>query len=65
MGVALCRNADPRHAKSGTELLFRRGWELENEKPPRFTWQTGAVSLLSMITHDGTQVWRNPRLTAA
>jgi FkbM family methyltransferase len=42
------------------DLMFRRGWVLENEKPPRVRWVPGAPSLLSMTTHDGTQVWRNP-----
>ncbi len=46
------------------ELLFQRGWTLENEKPPRFTWRDGAPSLISMGTADGAQVWRNPRLAA-
>lgn len=44
-------------------LMFRRSWILENEKPPRFTWINGAPTLLAMTTHDGTQVWRNPRLS--
>lgn len=46
------------------DQMFRRGWCLENEKPPRFTWRQGAPSLVAMTTHDGTQVWRNPALTA-
>jgi FkbM family methyltransferase len=46
------------------DLMFRRGWLLENEKPPRFSWTAGAPSLISMTTHDGTQVWRNPRFMA-
>lgn len=44
------------------ELLFRRGWFLENEKPPRFTWRADATSLTGMTNHDGAQVWRNPHL---
>jgi FkbM family methyltransferase len=44
-------------------LMFQRGWVLENEKPPRFAWTNGASTLLAMTTHDGTQVWRNPRLS--
>jgi hypothetical protein len=42
------------------DLMFRKGWFLENEKPPRFRWVPGATSLLGMTTNDGTQVWRNP-----
>ena len=45
------------------DMMFRKGWVLENEKPPRLNWVQGAVSLLSMTTHDGVQVWRNPILT--
>lgn len=45
-------------------LMFQRGWALENEKPPRFVWTNGAATLIAMTTHDGTQVWRNPRLSA-
>ena len=41
------------------DLLFRRGWRLENEKPPQFDWQDGMPSLMSMTTLDGAQVWRN------
>jgi FkbM family methyltransferase len=44
------------------DLFFRHGWTLENEKPPRFAWQQGAKSLMTMTSHDGTQVWRNPTL---
>ena len=43
-------------------MLFRHGWSLENEKPPRFRWRDGAPSLVSMGEVDGAQVWRNPRL---
>lgn len=43
------------------DLMFRRGWSLENEKPPRFGWRDGMPSLMSMTTLDGAQVWRNPR----
>jgi FkbM family methyltransferase len=45
------------------DLFFRHGWVLENEKPPRFQWRTGAKSLVAMTSHDGTQVWRNPALS--
>jgi hypothetical protein len=51
---------DPKLHGDLLDLMFRRGWELQNEKPPRFAWVSGAPSLLSMSTMDGTQVWRNP-----
>lgn len=38
------------------------GWRLEAEKPTRFIPQDDVASLERMTTHDGTQVWRNPRL---
>lgn len=38
------------------------GWRLEAEKPTRFIPQDDVASLERMATHDGTQVWRNPRL---
>lgn len=38
------------------------GWQLEAEKPTRFIPQADVASLERMATHDGTQVWRNPRL---
>jgi hypothetical protein len=43
-------------------LMFECKWALENEKPPRFAWTGGAPTLAAMTTHDGTQVWRNPKL---
>jgi hypothetical protein len=46
------------------ELMFDRRWVLENEKPPRFVWASGVPSLMAMTTHDGTQVWRNPKIDA-
>jgi FkbM family methyltransferase len=42
--------------------MHLRGWELENEKPPRLNWRSGAPTLQSMVSVDGTQGWRNPRL---
>jgi hypothetical protein len=42
------------------DLMFRRGWGLENEKPPRITSNSQACSLISMTLHDGIQVWHNP-----
>ena len=44
------------------DLLLRAGWDLEHEKPVRFSFRRGEPSLERMTTHDGTQVWRNPRL---
>ena len=44
------------------EMLSRSHWELENEKPARFEFRKGAQSWESLTHHDGTQVWRNPRL---
>lgn len=43
-------------------ILRDAGWRLEAEKPTRFLPQDGVASLERMTTHDGTQVWRNPRL---
>jgi FkbM family methyltransferase len=42
-------------------ILVGSAWVLENEKPARFNFVTDAPSHESMTTHDGTQVWRNPR----
>ncbi len=55
---------DPKLHGQVMEQMHRHGWELENEKPPRLQWQSGAVSLQSMVAVDGTQVWRNPGLRA-
>jgi FkbM family methyltransferase len=46
------------------DMMFQKGWILENEKPPRIKWSHGAPSLINMTTHDGIQVWRNPALTS-
>jgi FkbM family methyltransferase len=43
------------------DTMWRAGWMLENEKPTRFVFNRNASSLERMDTHDGTQVWRNPR----
>jgi len=43
------------------EVMWRGGWILEHEKPTRFQFNTDVSSLERMGTHDGTQVWRNPR----
>lgn len=45
------------------ELLFQNGWVLENEKPSQLKFNPSAPTLEAMHWHDGTQVWRNPRLT--
>jgi FkbM family methyltransferase len=44
------------------DLMSSAGWFLEHEKPARFTFAPNA-KLEAMTTVDGTQVWRNPRLT--
>jgi FkbM family methyltransferase len=54
---------DPKLHGDLLDLVFRNGWSLENEKPPRFNWADGAHNLMAMTIHDGTQVWRNPALT--
>ncbi len=41
--------------------MHEAGWILENEKPARMIF-THDAELQGMTTHDGTQVWRNPRL---
>jgi len=43
------------------DTMWHVGWMLENEKPSRFVFDAGTPSLERMTTHDGTQVWRNPR----
>jgi Domain of unknown function (DUF4214) len=43
------------------DVMWRGGWILEHEKPTRFQFNTEVSSLERMGTHDGTQVWRNPR----
>jgi FkbM family methyltransferase len=47
------------------ELLWRAGWLLEHEKPSKFVFTLNPGTLEGMTTLDGTQVWRNPRLTHA
>jgi FkbM family methyltransferase len=42
------------------ETFYRRKWILENEKPARFTYHSGAATIEAMTVTDGTQVWRNP-----
>jgi FkbM family methyltransferase len=43
------------------DLLYKAGWQLEHEKPAKFTPQANPASLEAMTTLDGTQVWKNPR----
>ncbi|MBV8457353.1 MAG: DUF4214 domain-containing protein [Acetobacteraceae bacterium] len=43
------------------DTMWRAGWILDNEKPTRFVFNKDVSSLERMGTHDGTQVWRNPR----
>jgi FkbM family methyltransferase len=43
-------------------LFHRAGWILEHEKPTRFRFAPNQDSFESMVTADGTQVWRNPHL---
>lgn len=44
------------------ELLSGMGWILENERPVRFEYRQNPRNLEYLTTHDGTQVWRNPKL---
>jgi FkbM family methyltransferase len=43
------------------DTMWGAGWILENEKPTRFVFNKDISSLERMGTHDGTQVWRNPK----
>ncbi len=45
-------------------LFHAQGWVLEHDRPTSIRWNADAVTLESMATTDGTQVWRNPRLAA-
>ncbi len=45
-------------------LFHSAGWDLVHEKPCRFKHNRARPSLVAMTSHDGTQVWRNPRLLA-
>ncbi len=47
------------------ELMCRAGWLLEHEKPAKFAFVPNSTTLEAMTTVDGTQVWRNPRLTSS
>jgi FkbM family methyltransferase len=43
-------------------LFFQRGWVLENETTAQSRFAPHAPTLEAMTYHDGTQVWRNPRV---
>jgi hypothetical protein len=45
------------------DLMGSAGWILEHEKPTKFNFVPNYKKLEAMTTLDGTQVWRNPRLT--
>ena len=47
------------------ELMCKAGWLLEHEKPAKFSYIPNQTRLDAMTTLDGTQVWRNPRLTTS
>jgi FkbM family methyltransferase len=44
------------------QIFHGAGWILEHEKPTRFRYRPSQVNFEAMVTADGTQVWRNPRL---
>ncbi len=44
------------------EQFTRMGWILENERPVQFEFSRNPKTLECLTTHDGTQVWRNPKL---
>jgi hypothetical protein len=43
--------------------MCRADWDLEHEKPTKFRYYRNPKTLEGMTIADGTQVWRNPRLT--
>lgn len=43
-------------------MLTVDGWILVSEEPVRFVFRPNAPTQEGMVDHDGTQVWRNPRL---
>ena len=45
-------------------IFHEAGWILEHEKPTQFRYRSSQVNFEAMVTADGTQVWRNPRLAA-
>ena len=44
------------------EMFHAAGWVLEHEKPTRFRFDTAKTNFEAMVTADGIQVWRNPRM---
>ena len=46
-------------------VFHTAGWILEHEKPTKFRFDRTRITFESMVVQDGTQVWRNPRLTEA
>ena len=45
------------------QLFHGAGWILEHEKPTKFRYSRDKLTFEAMVVLDGTQVWRNPRLT--
>ena len=66
-------NTSVRHVFIGThsrliegklmELFYDAGWDLLWEKPCRMKFDRTRPTLLGMVSRDGEQFWRNPRLT--
>jgi FkbM family methyltransferase len=46
------------------QIFHGAGWILAHEKPTRFRYRPSQVNFEAMVTADGTQVWRNPRLVS-
>ena len=46
------------------QIFHGAGWILEHEKPTRFRYRPLQANFEAMVTADGTQVWRNPRLAS-
>lgn len=44
-------------------IFHDAGWILEHEKPTHFRYARNKETFESMVIADGTQVWRNPRIT--
>ena len=44
------------------EMFHAAGWVLEHEKPTRFRFDPAKTNFEAMVTADGIQVWRNPRM---
>lgn len=47
------------------QIFHGAGWMLEHEKPTKFRYRPSQENFEAMVTADGTQVWRNPRLAVA